>query len=193
MTNVEQLQDDLRFVRAAVVRRERSGRGPLSIYWVWAVYVAVGYLLLDLAPNAAGWFFLVAGAAGGVLSGWLGRRYALQTGELDRDQARREGWHFGGGIVLAFFFTFGLAFPIPALRGPQGGQVLVVMIGLVYFLSGLHFDRNFLWLGPVLMVGGVVVGFIPRYGWTCLGAVIALGLVVPTLLPSRRRHDAAQE
>ena len=54
------------------------------------------------------------------------------------------------------------------------------MIGLVYFLAGVHFDRQFLWLGPVLMIGGVVVGLVPHYGWTCLGAIIAIGLVVPT-------------
>ena len=55
------------------------------------------------------------------------------------------------------------------------------MIGLDYFLAGVHFDRNFLWLGPVLMAGGILVGLFPQYGWTGLGVVIALGLIVPTL------------
>ena len=52
-------------------------------------------------------------------------------------------------------------------------------------------DANMLWLGPVLMVGGVVVGFVPHYGWTSLGVVIALGLVVPTLLQGRQPRIAS--
>jgi hypothetical protein len=79
---------------------------------------------------------------------------------------------------------------IPGLRGTVGGQLIVVMIGLVYFLAGVHFDRNLLWLGPVLVAGGVLVGLVPRYGWTGLGVVIAAGLVIPTLFPPRRGATA---
>jgi hypothetical protein len=190
MTNVEQLRDDLWFVRAAVTRRERQGRGPVGIYWVWAAYVAVGYALLDSAPHVAPWFLLLGGMAGGVVSGWVARRYARQTGEVDRARDRRRNLHYGGGIALSMVSAFALAAVIPALRGPGAGQLVVVMIGLVYFLAGIHFDANMLWLGPVLIAGGVLVGLVPRYGWTGLGIVIALGLVVPTLLPARRRGDA---
>jgi hypothetical protein len=102
---------------------------------------------------------------------------------------RLDGWqrmmHFGGGIILAVLATFALSVVIPELRGSKGSQVLVVIIGMVYFLSGVHFDRNFLWLGPVVMAGGVAVGLMPHYGWTTLGAVIAAGLVLPTLWTPR--------
>ena len=67
------------------------------------------------------------------------------------------------------------------------------MIGLVYFLAGVHLDRNFLWLGPVLIVGGVLVGMAPRYGWTILGVVVALGLVVPSFFPPRRAAAQKQQ
>jgi hypothetical protein len=82
-------------------------------------------------------------------------------------------------------FSFALAAVIPELRNNRAGRVMVVMIGLVSFLAGLHIDANFLWIGPILMVGGVLVGFVPHYGWTCLGMIIAVSLVVPTLLPAR--------
>jgi len=101
--------------------------------------------------------------------------------------------HWLGGILLAVAGSIALASVIPELRGLHSGQVVVVMIGLVYFLAGAHWDRNLLWLGPVLMAGGVAVGqFPPKYGWPALGVVIFLGLVVPTLLPARQADGAAE-
>jgi len=191
MTEINQLQDDLRFVRDAVARGDSPQRRPAAIYIVWAVYVLVGYTLIDLYPRAAGWFFLLGGVLGGIASGVIGRRLARQEGAYDRREGRRLALHWGVGIVLAIACAMALAAVVPALRGTAAGQLIVVMIGLVYFLAGVHFDRNFLWLGPVLMVGGVLVGFVPRYGWTALGTVIALGLVVPTLLPVKRTAGVA--
>jgi hypothetical protein len=96
--------------------------------------------------------------------------------------------HWGAGILLAVESAFALAAVIPDLRGSHGAQVLVVMIGIVYFLAGVHFERHYLWLGPVVIAGGVLVGFVPRFGWTALGAVIAIGLVVPTFFPLRSEN-----
>src|SRR4051812_2018639 len=61
VTEINQLHDDLRFVRDAVARGDSPQRGPAAIYVVWAVYVLVGYTLLDFYPTAAGWFFLAGG------------------------------------------------------------------------------------------------------------------------------------
>ncbi len=192
MSDASQLQDDLHFVRETVVRREASRHRPNAVYWVWAAYVLIGYTLIDFAPAVSGWFFMIGGVAGGILSAWAGRRYAQVLGEIDRRRRRTIGWHFGGGIVLSVVFSFALAAVIPEIRNNRAGQVLVVMIGLVYFLAGLHIDPNFLWIGPILMVGGVLVGLVPRYGWTCLGAIIAVSLVLPTLFPAlRKARDAA--
>src|SRR5436190_18100807 len=190
MTEIHQMHEDLKFVREAVTRREQPARKPVLVYYVWAAYVLVGYTMLDFTPRLAGWFFLAGGVLGGVLSAALARRAAHQAGEYDRGEMRRTALHWAGGIVLAIVGAMALAAVIPPLRGTAAGQLIVVMIGLVYFLAGVHFDRNFLWLGPVLIVGGVVVGFVPHYGWTSLGIVIALGLVVPTLFPPRRSAGA---
>jgi hypothetical protein len=99
--------------------------------------------------------------------------------------AIRATLHFGGGIVLAFLFTMALATLIEPIRNTRGSQVFVVMIGLVYFLWGVHYQRYFIYLGIVVMAGGVLVGLISRFGWTLLGAVISLGLILPTLIPAR--------
>lgn len=193
MTEIHQMHEDIKFVRDAVARHGQPPRRPVLVYYVWAAYVLVGYTMLDFSPRLAGWFFLAGGVLGGVLSGYLARRAAQHAGEYDRAEMRRTGLHWAGGIVLAIVGAMALAAVVPALRGTAAGQLIVVMIGLVYFLAGVHFDPNFLWLGPVLIVGGVVVGFVPHYGWTSLGIVIALGLVVPTLFPPRRSARAEMQ
>jgi hypothetical protein len=193
MTDIRQMHEDLRFVREVVTRRDAPTRGPVLIYWVWAIYVLVGYTLIDLSPQSAGWFFLVGGVVGGLASAVIARRTARAAGEYDRAEARRAVLHWTGGGLLAVATPFALAAVIPALRGTAGGQLIAVMFGFVYFLAGVHFDRNFLWLGLVLIAGGVLVGLAPRYGWTSLGVVVALGLVVPSLFPPRRTAAAPQQ
>jgi len=190
MAIADEVHDDLRFVREAVARRDAAAPSPASILYLWAVYVLLGYTMLDATPRAAGWFFLFGGVGGGIASGALGRRAALRFGEQDRHRARRMALHWGGAPVLAFLSLVGLNEVIPHFNGQAFGQLFVVMLGLIYFTAGIHLDRHFLWLGPVLMVGGVLVGLFPRYGWTGLGIVIALGLVAPTFFP--RRKDRAQ-
>ena len=180
---LQQLSDDLHFVRHAVeARHEVNPVEARLVYGYWAIYVLVGYFLIDVAPNVAGWFFMIGGVVGGFVSSAIGKRAAAKYGEVSNVEKRRSTLHWAVGLPLAIFSALALAVVIPALRGPAGSQVLLVMIGLVYYFWGVYVDRNFLWLGPVLIVGGLVVRFIPVYPWTCVGAVIALGLIVPPLL-----------
>lgn len=191
MSNVQQISEDLHFVREAVARRGRPSKGPAAIYCIWAAYVLIGYALIDFARPASGWFFLIGGILGGMLSWWIGRGWGMRTGEWDKEMARRAMLHWAGGIVLAIIVSLALSSVIPSLReGSASGQLIVVLIGMVYFLAGVHFDRHFLWLGPLLMAGGVVVGFFPRYGWTGLGAVIAAALVITAILPAQKRNPS---
>lgn len=191
MSDIQNIGNDLRFVREAVARRQRTEYPWAGLLVIWAVYVVVGYTLIDVAPRASGPFFAIAGFAGGILSWILGRRYALRQGEDDRSMAMRSMAHFFGGIMLALAGTVGLATVIPALHGNTGGQVFVVMIGLVYFLWGVHYQRYFVFLGMVVMLGGVLVGLVPRFGWTGLGVVISLGLLVPALVHRRTPQTPA--
>lgn len=176
----QQLGQDLQYLRQVVSRQDREHRGAPSLSYLWAAYVLIGYTLIDSRPEFAGPFFAIGGFAGGIVSWWIGRRYSQRVGESDRSFGVRALGHFGGGIVLAGVSCTALACVIESLRGSAGSQVFVVMIGLVYFLWGVQVDRYFLFLGPVLMAGGVLVGLLPHYGWMSLGAVIAAGLIVPT-------------
>ena len=185
--DVQQMQNDLAYIRGTVARQQRSSNGPAPVLWLWAIYVLVGYTLIDVRPAAASIFFLVAGIIGGFLSAFLSRRWARRTGESDPAMGRRVGLHFGVGVVLAIVAALATALVFKTLTGQQAGQLVVVMIGIVYFLAGVHIARYFLWLGPVLIAGGLAVGFVPHYGWTMLGAVIAIGLVLPTFF----QHSAS--
>jgi len=193
MSDVQQIRDDLQYVRGAVARRERTDNGPPLILYVWATYVVIGYTLMDFRPQYAGPFFGIGGFVGGILSWVIGRRYARDVGEWDMATAKRGLFHFGGGIMLACAATLALATVMPPLRGTWGSQVFVVMIGLVYFLWGVHYQRYFAFLGAVVMAGGVLVGQFPHFGWTILGAVIAMGLILPTLVPGRRALPEGSE
>lgn len=184
MTQPQQLQEDLSFVRHAVERQRRS-HSPAPILWLWAGYVLIGYLLLDLDPRAGALFLMILGPICGVASAWLGARASRSAGERDRESDRAEALHWSAAFI-ALAAILAMAAIHPAMRGTLSGQLIVVCIGLVYYLYGVHRDRNFLWLGLVLIAGGVLLSFIPVYPWTCLGVVIALGLVLPTLL--RRSH-----
>ena len=186
MEDVRQIGEDLRFVREAVTRHERNRGGAPVLAYLWAAYVLIGYTWLDFNPRDAGIFFAIGGFAGGILSWIIGKSYARRHGQSDRSMAIRATAHFMGGILLAGIFCVALASFIEPLRSTKGSQVFVVMIGLVYFLWGVHQDRYFLFLGPILMLGGVLVALVPHYGWTSLGAVIALGLIAPTLFHSAK-------
>lgn len=184
MSDVQQLGEDLRFVRQVVQRRDDADKGQSAwqIYWVWAIYVLVGYVLIDLHPTAAGWFFMIGGIAGGLFSWWFGSRYARRLGEIDQARNRSAMLHWFGGMILAWLSAVALATVIPALRGEAGSQVFVVLIGMVYFFWGVHQERAFRVLGLLLIAGGVCVSFIPQYRWTSLGIVIAASLIATSLL-----------
>ena len=192
MTQPNQIQDDLSFVRDAVARRDRSPMVFSAPYYCWAVYVLIGYCLLDINQHWANWFFLLAWFPTGVASGIARHFWIRRHGEIDAALSRRAKLHFMVGGLLAVAAVIGLACCVPSFRGPVTGQVSVVLFGMIYFLAGVHLDRSFLWLGPVMIVGGIAVGFVPHYGWTALGVVIAGGLCAAAMINGRRERLAAE-
>src|SRR5258707_1963686 len=183
MSQAQQATEDLQFVRQAVDRRERSRNIPTPIAWIVAIYVLVGYALVDINPIWASWFFASAGVAMGVVFPLIGRRMSRQEGEFDRAEVVRLNLHWGS-ILLAIIGVIALGV-VRHVDGQTIGQFIALTIGLIYFLGGVHFDRNLLWLGPLLMAGAIAITYVPHYGWTALGALVALGLVVPTWFRAR--------
>ncbi|MGD0461111.1 MAG: hypothetical protein ABSB74_01355 [Tepidisphaeraceae bacterium] len=189
MSDTHQLQQDLHYVREVVTRAERWPRGRVG-YWIWALYVLIGYPLIDLAPRYARPFFIYAGVVCLAASLFVQYRHKKSAGV--RTSRNRAGLFWLGGSLLIVLCAIAICVAIPGVRGQAPGQIVVMMVGIFYFLGGVHYDRNFLWLGPVLCVGGVLVGFVPHYGWTALGIVFALGLMGPTLFAPRPPKDVPE-
>jgi len=188
MAQPDQIRDDLSFVRQVVARRDVAPPSFTTAYYIWSVYVLIGYCLLDINVQWANWFFLLAWLPTGAATGIAKYFWVRKNGETNSSMGRKVKLHFMVGGLLAVAAVVGLACCAPEFRGPITGQVIVILFGMIYFLAGVHFDRPFLYLGPAMMVGGVVVGFIPHYGWSALGAVIAAGLCTAALLNSRRQQ-----
>jgi hypothetical protein len=191
MTQSDQIREDLHFVRQVV-----AGNGQFRFtapYYIWAVYCLIGYCLLDINVHWANWFFLIGWFPAGMAIGIARRLWVQKHGELNESLTKKARQHFMFGGLLSLAAVFGLAICVPGFQGPMTGQVAVILSGIIYFLAGVHFDRSFLWLGPVVIVGGIVVGFVPHHGWSALGVVMAGGLCAAALLNSRRQRLLAIE
>src|SRR5207237_4051162 len=104
----------------------------------------------------------------------------------DMQIASRAKLHWMLVFILAIAIPIALAITNPAFQGIASGQLVAINFGIVYFFWGVHFERQFLWLGGLLIVGGIVVRFIPHYPWSCLGVVVAAGLVISTFFPAKQ-------
>ena len=191
MVDVSQIQDDLRFVRQTIDKRQVQ---PLvgAPYYVWAVYVFVGFLLADFKPSYSNSFFLIAFIPALILSGLVVRRVKAHMGELDATFHRRLMWHYLGGCTLAVIATAALANLNPEFnKGLASAQISLVLIGMVYFLAGIHIDRTLAFVGPLMMAGGIFLGHIPHYPFTVMGVIVGGGLCVAGLVATKARTSAA--
>lgn len=191
MSEVQQINQDLQYVRSVLSRRERADLGPPAIMYLWAVYVIVGYTMIDFWRPYSGPFLAIGGFVGGLLSWQIGKYYSRRRGESNYTLGVRGLLHMGGGMMLAVAFTIAMSELYEPLR-PYSGQLIVAFVGMLYFLWGVHYHRYFCVLGIIVMAGGVLVERVPHFGWTALGLVISLGLILPTLIPWRRPETAIQ-
>ncbi len=179
MATPEQLKEDLHYVIGAV-ERDRPQAMPRSIGLLWAVFMLGGLAGLDWDPRTAGLFLLVGGPLLYLVSMKLGMRSALAAGVRDREMGRRHMLHWasiflGMGAITLIALANGLSHEV-------FGQLTGMVVGLVYFLAGVHFRISvFLWLGPLAMAGAALVGYFDRWGWTLLGVLMAAGVVAATM------------
>jgi hypothetical protein len=73
-----------------------------------------------------------------------------------------------------------------AIPWPVLSRVFLLIVALAYFLAGVHLERPLKWVGLLMMAGYVGLFFIPAYGWTLVGILVSLSLIVSGLLERRR-------
>jgi len=59
MADLDRLEKDLGFLRRAV--DGAASHAPASIYFLWAVLVLAGFVLVDLNENRVGQYWMIAG------------------------------------------------------------------------------------------------------------------------------------
>lgn len=173
MQQADQLKQDLDYVAGAVRRHDRS-MGVPSIYFLWAVIVALGWALPDFAPQWAAGYWVVCGIGGGFASMMLGARDSRRNGTMDRELGRRHGLHW---LVtgVAFLICWMPVFRGAPIESAVGNFILVA--GLSYALAGVHLERPLLWTGMLMLLAYLLLNlFALPYTWTVSGLVVGAAL-----------------
>lgn len=174
MNAVDRAKEDLQYVAGAVRRHHRPDTIP-AIYFLWALIVAIGFVLPDFAPRAAGPYWIIGGIGGGLASWWLATREARRAGINDSALGRRYAYHWlfaGLGLALVWLPIATGRFEIQT-----GVSNFLLVAGLAYGFAGVHLERPLLWSGLTMLAGYVALSlFILPYVWTITGVVIALSL-----------------
>lgn len=180
MSAAQQL-DDVRYVRSLL---ERPAPSPASIPLLWAGIVAVGFALVDLAPERVGLFWAFAAPIGTVLSIFLGHRAAVARGEMRATDGIRWMAHWVGVMVL-IGGAVGLA-QWGVLPHQGLNTVIILLITAAYFLAGVHLEHRLLWVAAAFALTLPLAELLPRYGWVVAGGVVAASLVATALVGRAR-------
>ena len=180
MTKVEQ---DLAYVQDVVRDAEASASGPRSIYILWAAIYFAGFSLYDLNFEYAGMFWMIAGPAGGVLSYWLGYRWAMRSGAASRRVGMRHLLHWIG-MGVAIFLTIPLL-ALGVLNGDALAKVILLITAFGLFTAGIYLVRPYLWVGIALAVCYVAVMSVATLPWMVVGVASGGAMLLAAFLGNR--------
>lgn len=189
MTDKNSLEDDLAYVRAAA---EQSATVHVpAIYLLWAAICLSGFALVDAVGPESMWiglFWLVAAPTGFGTTAWLAGRANQQAGISDRGVDNRWMLHFMGFVAAGLLGMAAIA--AGQLTWSGLSSLWILLLALTYFLAGLHLERRLLPIGLLLGVGYLISLFMPEYGFTTVGVLVAGALVAQAFLGPRTEHAA---
>ena len=183
MTDMKQVKSDLGYVRE-VVRTSEQHPSPAAIHFLWALICLVGFSLIDFAPRFVGLYWGITGPLGFLASSFLGWRHSQQLGQVCRAEGMRHALHWFG--MMAVIFLASILGVTGAVCWQELTKVIVLIIGLTYFLAGIHLDRPLLWIGLLLIAGYLTLFIIPAYDGTLIGVLLAVALVSTGLIGRRK-------
>jgi len=181
MDPLQQLEQDLRYVRTAVEGAEVD-RTPRRLCFLWAAIGLIGFALVDLRDAWVPVYWAVAAPVGFALSASIGWRHSRRRGQAAAAIGARHLLHWGALLAAVF-----LAWLMPlqgVLAWDDIGPAILLLLALGYFQAGVHFDPAFRWIGVVLALGYMFVLFVTAYAWLTLGILLALSLVAVGLRSS---------
>ncbi len=177
----EILNSDIGYVKSLVERADERGMAA-SIYRLWAFICLAGFAMVDLLPEYVGIFWAIAGPAGGIISGFLGKSSGIAKGQLDTKLGVKHIMHWSG--MLAFVALTVLLAATGRIGGELFSQVIILIVAFGWWTAGVHFDRNFLWLSAVMAAGFTASLFLHRFVWTGTGVLMFLALMI--MAPRKR-------
>lgn len=185
----QKLEEDVSFVRQAVEQRDKAEYKSLAIIVMWAVIVAVGYALNDFAMDRVPLYWMTAPVAGFLVSLALGARADRKRGLRRPGLGARHALHWGtiffGGMAVCSIAV------VHRFDGWVIAQLFGLLVGVVWFLGGLHLDRRTLWPGVLLICGAAAVDHIQPWPWTIVGLATSATLVASALWMKPRDEEAA--
>ena len=107
---------------------------------------------------------------------------------MQREIGIRPALHWGGMLV---FVALAVLLPVTGrIPPPELGRVILLIVAFGWWTAGVHFDRVFLGMGGLMMLGFIGTLLLPQYAWIALGVLIAVSLVIVAL--KRGRAHARQ-
>ncbi len=181
------IESDIEYVKDLVSKSDDLP-SPSSIYVLWAVLITIGFSMVDFAPRWVGFFWMIAGPAGGLLSGYLGCKAGAKKGQMNREIGIKHALHWSG--MLVFIFLAVLLGIMGIVHGVVISQIILLIVALGWWTAGVHFDRNFLWLGGMMALGFLGTLFLDKYAWTAMGILLGLTLIIIAM--RKGRENASQ-
>lgn len=190
MTDDKQMREDLSYVRSALDRASAADN-PAIIFFLWAAISFFGLAIIDYMPERTGFYWMIMGPLGGILSGVLGARAGRVLGQDSRREGNRHGLHWGGMMVAIL-----LLIPLITTRAvsvEELPRIILLLVALSYYLAGVHLDRRLLWVG--VAVGGCYLFTVYQRGlprlWTITAAALAASLVAAGFVAAARARREA--
>lgn len=189
MADKQTLSDDLAYVRATA---ERSIRVHVpAIYLLWATICLCGFSLVDVAGPQSAWigiYWLIAAPFGFGITMWLASRAGQRAGVIDPGEANRWKFHFMGFMAAGLLGFAAIAAGQLTWTGFSSHWILLA--ALTYYLAGLHLEKRLLPISLLMGVGYLCSLFVPEYGFTIAGILVAFSLTVQAFLGSEPDHAA---
>lgn len=183
MTESNQLADDLHYVRKVVEGGEKPGRNIAPQLIVWTLYSLICIPCYDFLPAYGGRINLAGWLIAAIISGIIGRREGIRSGQFDREYLVRTLLHWYGGVVLLMVAVFGVCWVNHGATELLASQFSVILVGFLYFTAGVHMQevRFMRWAGPVIVLAGIGLALLPHYRWTAVGLIFAACLTAPLI------------
>ena len=181
MQPTQKFEEDVALVREAVEKRDRMQYKSIAIAVLWAIILATGHSLNDFHPEISHLYWPIVTFTGFLISFWIAKRAMRARGVIRSGVGAKYGWHWGSlFVVIPITVSIALRHGL-AMEPSVMNQFITLIVGVTFYLAGLHLDRRLLFPGIVHIVGAPAVDYLAPYPWTMVGLAIAASLIISAL------------